>query len=68
MKLYALCVPNAMKGHKFTDDVAICRAWSKRQAIKRFRRLYGYSDKVMDNCVNRIHFNRHFKMAILTDY
>lgn len=67
MGLYKMCVPNAMQEHIFTDDVAICLAWSKEKAIKKFKRLYGYDDEVMNLCVNRVHFNS-FKIAILTSY
>lgn len=67
MGLYKMCVPNAMKGHVFTDDVAICRAWNKEQAIKKFKRLYRYTDKQMILCVNKVHFNKR-KIAILTSY
>ena len=32
--------PDQMVGHKFTDDVALCKAASKAEAIKRFGILY----------------------------
>lgn len=67
MKLYKLCVPNAMKEHIFTDDVAICWAWSKKGAIKKFRKLYSYSNSIMELCVHKIHFSK-LGIAILTSY
>ena len=32
--------PNQMQGHKFTDDVALCKAGSKSEAIRKFKTLY----------------------------
>ena len=32
--------PDQMKGHKFTDDVALCKAASKSEAIRKFSKLY----------------------------
>lgn len=32
--------PDQMKGHKFTDDVALCKAASKSEAIRKFKKLY----------------------------
>lgn len=32
--------PNQMQGHKFTDDVALCKAASKSEAIRKFSKLY----------------------------
>ena len=37
---YMYARPNTMKGHRFNDDVALCKAISKSQAIKIFSRLY----------------------------
>lgn len=51
-------------GHIFSDDVAVTYAWSKKQALKKFQRLYG--DAADDN-VNRVRFNA-YGIAILTDY
>lgn len=30
--------------HRYTDDVAITKAKSKKEAIKKFKTLYSYSD------------------------
>lgn len=58
--------PNAMKEHKFTDDVALCKAVSKSQAIKIFSRLYSdiKDDEVF---IVKKGFNS-YGIAILTDY
>ena len=37
---YAFTRPDAMEGHKFTDDVALCRASNFRQAKKIFSEYY----------------------------
>ena len=63
MSLYCFSRPDAMIGHKFTDDVAICRAWTHKQAIKKFSKLY--SD-IQPHEVCRI--GRIKKIRILTDY
>lgn len=63
MFLYCFARPNQMVDHRFTDDVAICRAWSKKAAIKKFSVLYA---GVEEKEVSRIN---HFKnVKILTDY
>ena len=67
IRLYKLCVPDAMQGHRFTDDVAICWAISKKRAIRKFKRLYDYDDQTMNTSVSRICFNK-WQIAILTDY
>ena len=67
MRLWVLAVPNAMKEHRFTDDVAICRAWTKHGAIKMFKTLYGYSDLEFDKYVKKVRYN-NYGIAILTDY
>ena len=67
IRLYKLCVPDAMQEHGFTDDVAICWAISKKRAIRKFKRLYDYDDQTMNTSVSRICFNK-WQIAILTDY
>lgn len=67
IRLYKLCVPDAMQEHRFTDDVAICWAISKKRAIRKFKRLYDYDDQTMNTSVSRVRFN-NWKIAILTDY
>lgn len=56
-----------MKGHRFTDDVAITLALTKKQAIKKFLRLYANVKPEEVTCEIKwlLRFNR---VAILTDY
>ena len=63
MSLYCFSRPDAMKCHTFTDDVAICRAWTRKQAIKKFSRLY---NQVRTCEVKRIKSLK--SVEILTDY
>ena len=58
---------NAMIGHKFTDDVALVKAISKSQAIKKFSRYY--ADIQEDEVFKLV--NSHTDtddVMILTDY
>lgn len=63
---YCFARANAMQDHNFTDDVALCKATSKRQAIKIFSRLYSdiKDDEVF---IVKKEFN-DYGIAILTDY
>lgn len=63
-RLFAYALADQMQGHRFTDDVAICKATSKQKAIKRFRALYGLADETN---VFEVRFNS-YGVAILTDY
>lgn len=63
-RLFAYALADQMQGHDFTDDVAICKATTKRKAIKKFRQLYGLADETN---VSEVRFN-HYDVAILTDY
>ena len=62
--IYCLARPDQMKGHIFEDDVAICRAISKKQAVKKFSRLY---NRVSEKEVFKVTFNKKFP-TVLTDY
>lgn len=62
MFLYSFARADQMIGHRFTDDVAICFALSKKQAIKKFSRLY---DGIEEKEVTREPIR---KVMILTDY
>ena len=67
MFLYCLFIPNSMENddnHTATDDCALCRAWSKKQAIKKFKKLYCNFD---ESNVSRVKYNK-YGIAILTDY
>lgn len=53
-------------------DIALCRAWSKKQAIKKFRRMYcdtvtSIDKHKIENCVSRVRFNR-YRISVLSDY
>ena len=62
--IYCFARPDQMIGHKFTDDVAICKAISKKRAIKKFSKLY---KDVSEKEVFRVAFGKHLP-TILTDY
>ena len=63
---YCFARPNAMKDHKFTDDVAVCKAISKQQAKKIFSRLYA---DIKDDEVFKVTGNfNDYGIMILTDY
>ncbi len=62
--LYAYARPRQMVGHGFVDDVAVCRARSKGEAVDMFRLLYG--DATRAN-VKRGRF-LPLGVCVLTDY
>ena len=65
--LYVYAYPDAMQGHRFTDDVAITFATSKEKAVKKFQRYYG--DNNLARSVREIDLKRLFSdVCILTDY
>lgn len=46
------------------DDCALCRAWTKREAVKIFRRMYsGFSE----DAIQRVKFNQ-LGIAVLSNY
>lgn len=50
--------------HIANDDCALCRAWTKKKAIKKFQKLYCDLD---ESNVSRVKFNT-YGIAILSDY
>lgn len=62
---WAYTKADAMVGHRYTDDVALCRASTKTEAIKKFSKYY--SDACPEN-VSRIFFHQGQEVVILTDY
>lgn len=67
MFLYCLFIPGSMENdgaHNATDDCALCKAWSKKGAIKKFQKLYCNFDESNVSCVK---YNK-YGIAILTDY
>ena len=67
MFIYVYARPNTMTGHDFTDDVALCKAWTLKGAIKKFSKYYS-------DCADYVHRMRRFhkrhcsNVIILTDY
>ena len=61
--IYIYAKADQMVNHRFTDDVAICFACSKRQALKKFKRLYGEAE--LTDISRGIHYRG---ISILTDY
>ena len=64
MFLFSFARAGEMIGHRFSDDVAVCYALTKKQAIKKFSRLYA---DIKPNEVTREPVLRR-GVAILTDY
>ena len=65
---YVFRRPNAMVGHKFTDDVAVVKAVSKSQAIKKFSRYYAdIQDDEVFKLISKDR-NTNTEVLILTDY
>ena len=50
--------------HAANDDCALCRAWTKQQAIKKFKKLYICADEAN---VSRVRYNS-CGIAVLSDY
>ena len=65
--LWCYCYPDAMVGHRFTDDVALCFALTEKRAIKKFERLYKIDLNDKKTEIFRVCFN-FLGIAILTDY
>jgi hypothetical protein len=62
---YVFTRPGQMKGHKFTDDVAVCKAISKSQAIAQFSRYYA---DVQDSEVSRLQPRKYSSGCRMIDY
>ena len=63
MGLYYFARADQMEDYKFTDDVTIVQAITKKSAMKKFSRLY--ADVEMDE-VYRVRFGT--RVRVLTDY
>ena len=50
--------------HNASDDCAICKAWSKKRAIKKFKKMYCNFE---ESDVFRVKYNK-YGIAVLTDY
>lgn len=62
---YVFARPNVMTGHKFTDDVAVCKAISKSQAIKQFSKYY---TDVQDSEVTKLRPRKYSSGCTMIDY
>lgn len=64
---YVFARPDAMVGHKFSDDVAICRASDFEEALRIFSKYYAdIQPKEVWKLSDRTYGESDF--AILTDY
>jgi hypothetical protein len=54
-----------MEEHKFTDDVAVCKATTKKEAMKIFAEYYG---NMTAEDVGELAFRKDQNIIILTDY
>lgn len=63
MILYYFARPDQMVDHEFKDDVALCRAWTHKQAIKKFSKYYG---NIRPHEVHRIGYMQ--RVVVLTSY
>ncbi len=61
---YYLAASMSESDHNANDDCALCKAWTKKQAINKFKKLYTSVDS--EN-VSRVKFNS-YGIAILSDY
>jgi len=64
-KIFVYAKANTMKGHRFTDDVAICLAKDIYEALDKFKRLYL---KASIDDISECKFNEDGDVIILTDY
>ena len=67
MFLYSLFIANSMINdgtHIANDDCALCRAWTKKKAIKKFQKIYCNFD---ESNVSRVRYNT-YGIAVLSDY
>ncbi len=66
MFIYALYIPDdkMLPNSNGYDDCAICRAWTKRQAISKFKRMY--CDFNSDS-VKRVRYN-HYGIAVISNF
>ena len=55
---------NGRKKSNGYDDCAVCRAWTKKQAIRIFSRMY---NGFHEDAIQRVKYN-HFGIAVLSDY
>lgn len=61
--LWCYTVPDAMIDHNFTDDCAICFAFTKKRALKKFRKFYALAP---NESISKVYL--YEGVTILTDY
>jgi predicted RNA-binding protein len=64
-KLFCYAKANTMIGHKFNDDVALCRAENLEEAINILSNYY--SLEILEGNVREIDFDTN-KVYVATDY
>ena len=67
MFIYVYQRPDVMKGHRFKDDIALCRAWTLKGAIKKFSKYYSDCAEFVYK-MRRFHKRHYSNIIILTDY
>lgn len=65
--MWCYAYPNAMEGHQYTDDVALCFALTRNRAMKKFKRFYVADLTDSRTEIFRVSLNSE-GIAILTDY
>ena len=67
MFLFSLYIPdssNPLDHKNGYDDCAVCRAWTKKQAIRKFKKMYDGFD---GSAVKKVTYN-FCGIAVLSDY
>lgn len=65
MFLYRFGRADQMIDHNFSDDVAICLAWNKKQAMKKLSTMYSC---IEPKEVYRVRWKYIIRGVVLTDY
>ena len=63
-RLYAYSLAGQLEEHEFSDDVAVCWAFSIQEAIWKFRKMYERASK---QNVKEVSFSNR-GIAVLTEY
>ncbi len=65
MFLWSLYIPDNERGMKNGyDDCAVCRAWTKKQAIRKFSKMY---NDFREEAIQRIKYNK-FGISVISNY
>ena len=65
MFLWSLYIPGNERGMKNGyDDCAVCRAWTKKQAIRKFSKMY---NDFREESIQRIKYNQ-FGISVISNY